>query len=286
MIPTAFDYLRPTQLVDAVAALREAPDETAILAGGQTLLTELKLRRRRPRRVLDVSAVLGHAVDPGPDGLTIGGMARQTAVATETAGSPWSLLTQVAAEVGDPMVRGRGTLVGAFCAAEAGGDWTAAGLVLEAELELASERGTRRMGLRQLVAGPGPAALAADEIATAARLPKLPLETRSRYAKVRHPANGSSVVGAAIVVLPQAGRRAVRVAVSGATDHPQRLPSLEAALGDIAPSDERSLAAAIEAALTGLSFRGDSYASAGYRAGRLAVLLRRTLPDILNEVHP
>ena len=42
MIPVQFDYLAPTSVEEALAALAEHGDEAKILAGGQTLLPTMK----------------------------------------------------------------------------------------------------------------------------------------------------------------------------------------------------------------------------------------------------
>ncbi|MGL5911269.1 MAG: FAD binding domain-containing protein, partial [Phycicoccus sp.] len=44
MIPAAFDYLAPTSVEDALAALAEAGDDAKVLAGGQSLLPILRMR--------------------------------------------------------------------------------------------------------------------------------------------------------------------------------------------------------------------------------------------------
>ena len=55
MIPAQFDYLAPTSVEEALAALAEHGDDAKILAGGQSLLPVLRMRlnapelRHRPR---------------------------------------------------------------------------------------------------------------------------------------------------------------------------------------------------------------------------------------------
>lgn len=278
MIPVAFDYVRPKRLDEAKALLAQAGADAVILAGGQSLMTELKLRRIRPRLVVDIGGVPDlDGVDVGADGLAVGAMARQASVAR--AATAWPLLAEIAAAAADPMVRHRGTLVGAFCQADPGGDWVAAGLVLDSRLEVSGPTGIRQVALADVVAGPG---LGGGEIAIAAHIPPLPAGARSVYRKVKHIGIGWSVASAAVVLAPMADGRAagVRVAVSGATSHPQRLPQLEEALTQLNIADEGALDQAIATALSSLSYRGDAYASADYRAERLGILLRQTLKGL------
>jgi ribosomal protein S18 acetylase RimI-like enzyme len=45
MIPAAFDYLRPASLAEAVSAYAGAGEDAKVLAGGQSLLAVLRLRK-------------------------------------------------------------------------------------------------------------------------------------------------------------------------------------------------------------------------------------------------
>lgn len=283
MIPASFDYTKPRTLEAAKAALADAGTEAVVLAGGQSLLTDLKLRRKRPALVVDIGGVGDlRAVSRGPTGLMVGAMASQANVASSEAAREWPLLAQVAEAASDPMVRHRGTLVGAFCEADPAGDWVACGLALDATLELDGPNGIRRVSLSQFVTGPETTALETGEIAVRAHLPPLPNAARTTYRKVTHAAVGWSVASAAIVFGPgsDGGSEGARIAVSGAVSHPQRLPRLEQALRTLDLADRTAVDDAITTALSGLAFRGDAYASADYRAERLKILLRRALIDL------
>ena len=54
MIPTAFDYVAPTTVEEALSALAEHGDEAKILAGGQSLLPVLRMRLNAPEMVIDL----------------------------------------------------------------------------------------------------------------------------------------------------------------------------------------------------------------------------------------
>ena len=179
MIPVAFDYCRPGTLAEAHAALTAAGD-AVILSGGQSLMTDLKLRRKRPRLVVDLQAIAAlSAVEIGSDAVRIGAMVRQAdLVADEAVVSRLPLLAQIANVAADPMVRRRGTLVGALCAVEQGGDWLAGCLAMDAVVEIAGARGTREVPLTAFVRGPRTTALDAHEIAVAVRLRTAPNKAR------------------------------------------------------------------------------------------------------------
>ncbi|WP_420560594.1 FAD binding domain-containing protein [Tepidicaulis sp.] len=283
MIPAAFDYARPATLEEA-ASLLSQEGGAALLAGGQSLITELKQRRASPRAVIDLNAITElSAIEHGPDGVRIGAMVRQAELLRDaTVQKRLPLLCETGAAAGDPMIRRLGTLAGALCEAEPGGDWVAAALALEAEVEIYGKDGTRRMPAADFVTGIKPAGSLQGEIVTAVHLPYQKEDSRSTYRKVKHNAVGWSIASAAINLEPGGGGtcRKARIAVSGAPSHPQRLPALETAL-TAGPYDAERLRAAIEEALQGLTFRGDHYASADYRRTRLGILLSRTLQELL-----
>jgi carbon-monoxide dehydrogenase medium subunit len=275
MIPVAFDYCRPGTLVEAHAAL--AGGDAVILSGGQSLMTDLKLRRKRPQMVVDLQAIAAlSAVDVGNDAVRIGAMVRQAdLVADEGVVSRLPLLKA------DPMVRRRGTLVGALCAVEQGGDWLAGCLAMEGVVEIAGAGGSREMPLTEFVRGARTTALGSDEIVVAVRLHTAPRNARAAYRKVKHIAIGWSIASVAVVLDVDGGRCSlVRIAVSGATTYPQRLTALEEALATIDVRQRDRLHDAVTASLTAVTFWGDYYASADYRAERLANLIEQTVAEI------
>jgi len=284
MIPAPFDYVRPNSLAEAAELAASASDSGVILAGGQSLLTDLKQRRKRPRLVIDIGAIPGlDAIEVRQDSIRIGAMARQADIARHSAiVRHLPLLPQVAAVAADPMVRRRATLVGALCEVEPGGDWVAASLALDATVVGAGPSGDWEMQLCNLVRGPKRTALHPGAIATAVIF-RLPEPRRAmRYTKAKHAAIGWSIASvAAVVDFSSDGRlSSAAIAVAGATATPQRLPSLEAALVGKLPVDEVQTAQEVERALKGLTLQGDYYASERYRCARLAVLIRRTLIDL------
>ena len=218
MIPVAFDYCRPGTLAEAHAAL--AAGDAVILSGGQSLMTDLKLRRKRPQMVVDLQAIAAlSAVDVGNDAVRIGAMVRQAdLVANEAVVSRLPLLAQIANVAADPMVRRRGTLVGALCAVEQGGDWLVGCLTMEGVVEIAGAGGSREMPLTEFVRGARTTALGSDEIVVAVRLRTAPRGARAAYRKVKHIAIGWSIASVAVVLDVDGGRCSlVRIAVSGAT---------------------------------------------------------------------
>jgi CO/xanthine dehydrogenase FAD-binding subunit len=284
VIPASFDYARPATLAEAIGAVTGHGPEAAVLAGGQSLIADLKSRRRRPRLVIDLGGLPDlDTISVRPDAIEVGAMARQATIAGHSAvAARLPLLVEVAAAAADPKVRRRGTLVGACCEAAPGGDWAAAALALDGSVLLEGPGGPRDVALTEFIIGPAKTALRQGEIARALRLPLPGTGTVMGYRKVKHASVGWSVASAAIVLTAgdARGYGGARVAVSGAPAYPQRLPELEAALPHLDLADPAEVGDAVGMALASLEYQGDYHASPGFRRRRLGVLLRRSLMEL------
>ena len=74
MIPAKFDYLAPTSVEDALAALAQS-DDAKVIAGGQSLLPVLRMRLNAPDLLVDIGQIdtLKEIRDDG-DAIVIGAM--------------------------------------------------------------------------------------------------------------------------------------------------------------------------------------------------------------------
>src|SRR4029450_13015222 len=108
-----FIYHRPTSLDEA---RQLAMDEGAmLLAGGQTLLRDMKHGRHSPASLVDVTRVVPRQIERRDDAISIGAGAPNTEVASSPPRRrPLPVLADLVAHIGDPAVRNRGTLGGAL----------------------------------------------------------------------------------------------------------------------------------------------------------------------------
>jgi N-methylhydantoinase B len=275
-------YRRPTRLQEALALLAEAPAPPLLLAGGTDVYPARAAGEAwmRPvdRPLLDISALpeLTGIEDRG-DHHRIGALVTWAAL-RDSALPPWfDALRQAAAQVGGAQVQNRGTLVGNLCNASPAADGVPPLLALDAELELASLRGTRRLTIGEFIRGNRQTGLAPDEIAIAVIVPKAAPDTRARFEKLGARAYlVISIVMVAAVIETGAGRIArARIAVGACSPVAQRLPALEAALVGLPPSAAATVPE--EAHLAPLSPIDDVRATAAYRRHAALVLLRRAL---------
>src|SRR5437763_14741110 len=128
-------------------------------------MVALNFDRVRPPALLNLNEVAelrGWSRENGA--LRLGaGLTYTTTMAPELA-SFLPALAEAARTVGSPQIRNRGTIGGNLGTASPAGDALPPLLIEDADVELASVRGTRRMPLRDFLVGPKRNALAADEL--------------------------------------------------------------------------------------------------------------------------
>lgn len=215
-----FRYRRADS-VDEAAALLTADADAMILAGGQTLLPTLKLRMGQPTQLIDIARVAelrGIRLDDCT--LTIGATTTHAAVAESAAvRRAVPALAHLAAGIGDPLVRNRGTIGGSLAYNHPGADYPAAVLGLDATITT----NRRQIGSDEFLQGMLDTALEPGEIIVAV---SFPIPRRTGYLKFSSPGSGYVLTGA-FVAETTAG---VRVAINGAAPCAFRHADFEQAL--------------------------------------------------------
>ncbi|MCB1299742.1 MAG: FAD binding domain-containing protein, partial [Tetrasphaera sp.] len=135
MIPTAFDYVAPESVADALAALADS-DDAKVLAGGQSLLPILRMRLNAPDKVVDLGRIAElRGVREDGDAIVIGAMTSYVDLLADPLVAEHAALLKAAIEtVADPQIRRRGTIGGALVHADPAGDVGAPVLALDGEL--------------------------------------------------------------------------------------------------------------------------------------------------------
>lgn len=156
------EYLRPHTVAEALEALSNSPQPACPIAGGTDLLLELQQGRHEPVRTLvDLTEITEmNVLEVRDEELYIGAAIPLSRVAA-------SKLVEVHAQalieacnlIGGPQVRNAATLGGNVAHALPAADGTIALLALNAQAEVASPEGCRRVPFEQLFLGPGKSAL-------------------------------------------------------------------------------------------------------------------------------
>src|SRR5947207_2278813 len=285
MIPTEFDYVRAGTLDEAISLLAKNED-AKILAGGHSLIPAMKLRLAAPPLLVDIGRIKDLSYIREEDGqIRIGAMTTHYQIeSSDLLKKICPLLPECAAQIGDVQVRNKGTLGGSLAHADPAGDWPAAILALDAELQALSARGERWIPAREFFRDLLTTTLQGDEILTAIRVPQLPARSGDAYLKLHHPASGFAVVGvAARVTLGENGSiERAAVGITGIASKAYRAAAVENALVGKPPSAKRLEGAAAHAA-DGVEANADLYASAEYRTHLARVYTRRALDCALER---
>jgi carbon-monoxide dehydrogenase medium subunit len=276
MISSDFKYVAPSSVEEAVAELAKR-GSAAVLAGGQSLITDLKLARQKPARLIDIGRIESlRGIDNGGGRLRIGATATLDAV--EQAGSlaaGAAALSDAVPLIGDPQVRNRATVGGGIANRAAGADLPAVVLACAAVLAVAGPDGTRSVDVDDVFGAKG-LQLGRGELMVAVRFAS---NGGRAYAKVANPGSGYAICGVAALV--ETGRDGkvsqCWVAVTGAGAFAMRLPAVEAALtGTSATADDIAQAAA-RVSSERIKFVSDVAATGDYRAHLTEVLSARSL---------
>jgi CO/xanthine dehydrogenase FAD-binding subunit len=269
-------YLRPRTLEEACAALAESG--ATILAGGTDFYPSLG-DRPPPQDILDLSRLVeldGIAVDPRE--IRIGARTRWSDIARADLPRSFDALRQAARQVGGIQVQNSGTIGGNLCNASPAADGVPALLILDAEAELTSVSGRRRLPLDGFLLGNRRTAREPHEILSAIIVPHAHPSARTSFLKLgaRH-SLVISIAMVAVLVTVEAERIAqARIAVGACSVVARRLAMLESALAGVeARADLGRLLT--PGHLASLSPIDDIRASASYRRDAVATLIGRAL---------
>lgn len=280
---TGDGYAAPRSVDEAVALLAKNPG-ARVLAGGHNLLVEPGRRALAGALLVDLGRIDALAgIRPQKDGrLEIGAMTTLAAIAASDAiRAAYPAFAEAARSMGDAQMRNRATLGGSLASSDPEAALPALALALDATIQVTGPRGARTVGAAD---APPRMPLGSGEVITAVALPAPAPRSGVAYVSCANAATLHALCGiAASVTLAQDGTvSACRVAVTGATERPERLAGVEQALAGRAMSAE-ALAAAANAAGTGQAFRGDLFASADYRAHLARVLTGRALKQAIER---
>jgi CO/xanthine dehydrogenase FAD-binding subunit len=277
------EFLQPASWREALTIRAERPDAVAI-AGGTDVMVDLNFDRRRPPAVIDLTRV-PELAEWSTDGgwLHVGAGVTYTRLIEEL-GDRLPCLATAARTVGSPQIRNRGTVGGNLGTASPAGDALPPLLAADAEVEVASRTGARRVAAREFCIGSKRTALRPDELIAAVRV--RPASGPQQFAKV----GGRNAMVIAVVSFAldlDVARRRVGTGIGSAGPTPLRAPGAERFLEEMLAEGDRwesraelppgvperfgDLVAAAAAPIDDL--RG----SAAYRRHALAVLARRTL---------
>jgi carbon-monoxide dehydrogenase medium subunit len=257
-----FQFVKPATLADAVKALGDA--EARPISGGQTLIPTLKQRLAQPTALVDLTGVAEMVgIEAAGGAVTIKGATTHAAVAaSETVQHAIPALAHLAAHIGDPQVRNRGTIGGSVANNDPAACYPSAVLALGATVVT----NTREIAADDFFQGMFTTALEEGEIVTAVRFP---IPEKANYQKFVQPASRFALTG----VFAAKFSGGARVAVTGASESGVfRWEEAEAALStNWSPDAVEPLSVSADGMI------GDIHGSPEYRAHLVKVLTKRAV---------
>ena len=260
MIPYAFKYHRANSIAEAQGLLK---GDARLLAGGQTLVSAMKLRLAAPSDLIDISRLkeLSFIRREG-DALVIGAGTTHHDVATSAAAkAAIPALRAMAGMIGDPAVRAKGTLGGSIANNDPAADYPAGVVAVGAKVKTTA----REIAAEDFFTGMFSTVLEENEIVTQVTFP---IPERAAYEKFRNPASRFALTG----VFVAKTKSGPRVAVIGAGSNVFRVPAMEQALAKSFTADAIK-GIAVDAA----DLNSDIHASAEYRAHLVGVMAQRAV---------
>ena len=210
--------LWPRTVDEATALLAEDPDARP-LAGGATLVAMMNARVLEPHALVNLGRIdeLRGIVREPDGGLRIGAYTRhrETAASALLTGTG-AVVRHAAGQIANATVRNMGTIGGSISFADPGLDYPPAIVAADAEVEIASVAGRRRIPAREFFVDWYTTALVPGELVTAVVLPR-PESGGAAYVKHARVSGDYATASAAVCV---AAGGAVRAAIGACGPRP------------------------------------------------------------------
>ncbi|MAG13261.1 MAG: hypothetical protein CMN78_01560 [Spirochaetales bacterium] len=284
-----FDYIRPSDLREAIALLKEHNGRSAILAGGTDLLVQIKMRAAKPELLIDLKAIpnLNDINFEKGNGLAIGALTTLRELeASKVIRDNYTAISESALIIGSIQVRNKATVGGNLCNAAPSADMAPILIALGAEAVITGEGGERVILLEDFFLGPGRTALKTGEILTGLIVPpKSPLTGASYLRHTPRKRMDLAFVGVGSVVTTEADNETVkdaRIALGAVAPTPMRAKKAEEVLrgGKIS---ESLVQEAAQTASNEASPIDDLRASAEHRKEMVKVYTERSLRAALDR---
>jgi CO/xanthine dehydrogenase FAD-binding subunit len=273
-------------LSDALELLAREPGVWRAFAGGTDLMVLLESGALKHRNFLSIRHLTElRGMEITPLAVTLGALTTYAQIQRdETMRREFPLLCAAARETGSVAIQNRGTLGGNIMNASPAADAPPALIVYDAELEIVSTRGTRRLPYHGFHTGYKQMDIRPDELLARIVLPRATGDLKTYYRKVgtRKAQAISKICFAAGARLGRDGRITdARLALGSVAPTVVRCTRTEDALRDRSP-DEATIKAACAMLAQEIAPIDDMRSTAQYRA-RVAANL---LADFLRQVSP
>lgn len=282
-----FTYHRPDSAKEAVDMLAEFGEDAKILAGGQSLVPMLAMRLTHFDNLIDISRIdelRGIDLVDGAVRVAAGTPHSFVGMDDEVAESV-PLLTLATPHIGHLQIRTRGTLGGAIAHADPAAEYAAVALALDAQMDVLSSTGSRRIRAKEFFTGLWETSLRPGEMLTAVDFPLWGARSGFGLEEFARRHGDFAIAGAAVAVELDGDDHVTRCGIGllGLGSTPLRGTPAEAAVTGRAVSDI-SAEEVGRLALSGIDdIPSDLQGSAAYRAQVGATMVARAWTSATTE---
>ena len=279
MKPAAFDYVAPTSLEAAVAALAAANGDGKVLAGGQSLMPLLNFRMTRPAIIIDLMRIPGMSfIELRGDRVAIGAMTRHADLEfSELVAAKLPVMAAAMRHVAHLAIRNKGTIGGSLSHADPAAELPMLAVFYGATIKVQGPEGRRDIPAEDFFVAALTNCLDAEEIVFEIEFPVLTSHAGWAFEEVARRFGDFAL--ACIAVSFELRDRQItdaRVAVMGVADTPRRLRDAEAALQGLQGGPEAAAGFA-EVVRSCVTPESDIHVSAEYRKSLIGALAEKAL---------
>ena len=276
-------FFQPSSWREALETKAAHPEAMSIF-GGTDVMVGINFARERPRAMLDLTRV-PEMVEWGEEGdlIRVGAGVTYDRIINEL-GERLPGLAMASRTVGSPQIRNRGTVGGNLGTASPAGDGLPPLYASDAEIEVASAGGTRRLPVAEFIVGPKRNVLKEEELISAFYVPRA--DGPQQYSKIG-PRNAMVIAVCSLGLALHPGCERVGACVGSAGPTPIRAAEAEGFIegvlderglwGSRAEIDEPVLERFGELVAAAARPISDVRGTAAYRTYAVGVLARRTL---------
>ncbi len=279
------EYLRPTNLSQALKAFAEASGPVLPIAGGTDLLLDLEQGRHSPVHTLvDVTSIAEMtALEVRGEELFVGAAVPVNRIVLDPLVCAHAqALTEACNLIAGPQVRNVATLGGNVAHALPAADGTIALLALNAQAEIAGFSGTRRGPFKELFLGPGKSSLKhGQELLVGFYLPLSKKGQASCFKRIMRPQGVALPIINLAIWLERLDDVICQIRIAVGPGGPTPWSGTEAEKALIGkPFNDETFNAALEALLAQVGFRSSARrASADYRRHIVSSLFKDVLEN-------
>jgi len=231
MKPAAFNYLRPTDLTEALEYLKLYGEDAKVISGGQSLVPLLNMRLATPYYLIDISRLEELKYIRKDHGfIRMGALTRHV----EVENSPMiktdcPLLTEAVSYIGHSQIRNRGTIGGSIAHGDPSAELPVVLSALRGEIVIIGLDGERMVSPDEFFLTYMLTNLDPIEIVKEVRFPVLPIRSGFAFVeKARRHGDFALVEAAAVIALDEKGCISdARLAIGGVHPVPVVLTEIE-----------------------------------------------------------